>query len=119
MKRIAAVLLLIIVVMTAAGCGAVKKPVEVEITAPVSAQTPAQTTAPAAAETVPESSLKETAEGFIEKDVSELIKAVGKPKSSDYAKSCAGAGDDGELIYDGFTVYTYREGDREIVKEVI
>ena len=60
----------------------------------------------------------ETAKSFLEKDVSELIEVFGEPDSSDYGPSCLGSGEDGELHYEQFTVYTYREGDSEIVKDV-
>ncbi len=53
------------------------------------------------------------------KDVSELIKAIGEPKSSEYTASCiapdSGA-EDGMLYYDGFVVSTLRYPDgKEIV----
>ena len=32
--------------------------------------------------------------------------------------SCLGCGEDGELVYNGFTVYTYKEGDSEVVQNV-
>ena len=48
----------------------------------------------------------------------ELYAAIGKPLSSDYAPSCLIDGDDGELIYDGFTVYTERDATSETVYEV-
>lgn len=71
----------------------------------------------------PESSdpgeLKELAMTFIDKDVEELIAAIGEPTGSDYAPSCLGSGEDGELFYDGFSVYTYREGDTETVQDVL
>ncbi len=54
----------------------------------------------------------------IDKDVAELYKAIGEPKSADYASSCLGSGEDGELYYDGFTVATYREGSSETVRDV-
>lgn len=41
----------------------------------------------------------------------DLIAAIGEPESSDYAPSCLGEGEDGNLYYDGFTVYTYRDTD--------
>lgn len=63
--------------------------------------------------------LRVTAEQFLDKEVSELIAAIGEPAATDYASSCLGPGEDGELIYGGFTVYTYKEGDSEIVKEVV
>ena len=67
----------------------------------------------------PFNEMKALAETFLEKDVSVLIEAIGEPKSSDYAPSCLGPGEDGELNYDGFTVYTYKEGLSETVIEVV
>lgn len=58
---------------------------------------------------------KALAEGCIDKPVEELYKLIGEPNSSDYAPSCMGDGEDGNLYYDGFIVYTYREGDEESV----
>ena len=57
---------------------------------------------------------------YIDKPVSELIAAIGEPQSSDYAPSCLnpGQGEDGMLYYDGFVVYTYKEGDTETVQDV-
>ena len=37
------------------------------------------------------------------------LAACGESNSSDYAPSCLGEGEDGNLYYDGFTVYTYRD----------
>ena len=58
------------------------------------------------------------AKSYIDKPLSELIAVIGEPESSDYASSCLGDGEDGMLIYDGFVVYTYREGDTETVFDV-
>ena len=52
-------------------------------------------------------------------DVSELYDAIGEPLSSDYSSSCLGSGMDGELKYEGFTVYTYLEDESEIIQDVI
>ena len=74
-----------------------------------------------AAEEEPEEDVNEDLEkamGFLEKDVADLIAVFGEPNSSDYGPSCLGSGEDGELHYDAFTVYTYREGESEIVKDV-
>ncbi len=57
-------------------------------------------------------------QNYLEQDVSELIAVIGEPISRSYATSCGGEGEDGELVYDGFTVYTFRNGDTEIVKDV-
>ena len=51
-------------------------------------------------------SLLETAKTFEGAPVEDLIAAIGEPESSDYAPSCLGEGEDGNLYYDGFTVYT-------------
>lgn len=61
---------------------------------------------------------KETAEEYIGKTVEELYSAIGEPNSSDYAPSCLGDGEDGNLYYDDFTVYTYREEGTETVEYV-
>ena len=44
---------------------------------------------------------------------------VGVVMEKDYASSCLGPGKDGNLVYDGFTVYTYKEGSSEIVRVVL
>lgn len=60
------------------------------------------------------------AESCIDKSVEELISLIGEPVSADYAPSCLnpGVGEDGNLYYDGFVVYTYREGEMETVSYV-
>ncbi len=58
------------------------------------------------------------AQSCIDKSVEELYALIGQPTSSDYASSCLGEGDDGNLYYDGFIVYTYREGSNETVRFV-
>lgn len=65
-----------------------------------------------------ENEQKIIAESYIGKEVSELYDAIGKPESVSYASSCLGSGEDGELVYNGFTVYTYKEGDSEVVQNV-
>ena len=52
-----------------------------------------------------------TAQEVIGEDISSLTAAIGEPDDSSYASSCLGPGEDGELYYDGFTVYTYRDPD--------
>ena len=52
--------------------------------------------------------------------VDELYAAIGYPISSDYAPGCVEPGsEDGELIYDGFTVYTVRTATEEYVFDVL
>ena len=58
------------------------------------------------------------AEDMLGQPVSDLLEKIGEPNYTDYAPSCLGPGEDGELGYDGFTVYTYREGDTECIEEV-
>lgn len=65
-----------------------------------------------------ENEQKIIAESYIGKEVSELYNAIGEPESVSYASSCLGSGEDGELVYNGFTVYTYKEGDSEVVQNV-
>ena len=62
---------------------------------------------------------KKIAEGLIGEEVSKVYEAIGEPESADYAESCLGSGEDGELHYDGFTVYTYKEADSEIIQNVL
>ena len=93
-------------------------PVPEETPAPVETTpepTPEPTPTP---QTEPENDLKATAESFIGAALDELIAAIGEPESSDYAPSCLGDGEDGNLYYDGFVVYTYRENGTETVEYV-
>ena len=63
--------------------------------------------------------LKAIAEGLVGRPVSELYAAIGNPLSSSYAPSCLVVdGEDGELIYDGFVVYTEKGPDYETVYAV-
>ena len=54
------------------------------------------------------------------KSVDALFALIGQPDSSEYAPSCLnpGKGEDGVLYYDGFVVYTYKEGGTETVEYV-
>lgn len=120
LKCLIAVCLSLLMLLALCACGQPSAPAE-EPEAAVEA--PAEPEAPAETETVGEDNeaevdLKALAETMVGKDVSELIEAIGEPISRDYAPSCLGSGEDGELVYDGFTVYTYREGDAERVEEV-
>ncbi len=91
-----------------------------ETTPPVST-TPSASSAPvpsATATATADSAEFTMAQSCIDKSVEELYALVGQPISSDYASSCLGDGDDGNLYYDGFIVYTYREGTNETVRYV-
>ncbi len=61
---------------------------------------------------------KSEAQGFIGQSASSMISSIGSPVSRSYSSSCMGDGEDGELVYDGFTVYTYRENGNESVVDV-
>ena len=68
----------------------------------------------------PSEALFELAKSFVDKPLSELQAEIGEPVSSSYVSSCLiPGGEDGELHYDGFTVYTVKSGDSETVQDVI
>ena len=62
--------------------------------------------------------LRGIAQAFVDCEVEMLYEAIGYPLNAGYAPSSQGPGEDGELIYGGFTVYTYRENGVEKVTEV-
>ena len=84
--------------------------------APVPATEPPATEAPA--ETAAPADLKSIANSYVNQSVGALYAAIGYPVSSDYAPSCLGPGEDGNLYYEGFTVYTYRENGVEKIRIV-
>lgn len=67
---------------------------------------------------MPEITKRDLAETMVGEPLADLIDMIGEPLSSDYAPSCLGPGEDGELRYEDFIVYTYREGDMETVEEI-
>ena len=93
-------------------------------TAAAAPEPPAQTEAPpvetpaATEEPAPVNEQLEIALTYVGKTTPELFAAIGEPESSDYATSCLGPGEDGNLYYDGFTVYTYRENGVEKIRIV-
>ena len=138
MKKNTAIILSLFLILTLCACSssqtpaaeaAKDSPAETASTAEVtqiaevqSEPEAAESTEEAAQEAVQEdvsNELYETALNFIDKDVSQLIDAIGEPTGTDYMPSCMGDGDDGELYYDGFYVATYREGNEETVIDVI
>ena len=54
-------------------------------------------------------SLFAQAAALIDSNVEDLYDTIGYPVDVMYADSCLGEGEDGELYYDCFTVYTYRD----------
>lgn len=81
---------------------------------PASAPEPAPTPEPA-----PSAPTKSDAAAYKGSSKSSLVAGIGSPNSSSYSPSCMGDGEDGELHYNGFTVYTYRENGSETVTDVI
>ena len=68
----------------------------------------------------PSEALFELAKSYVDKPLSELQAEIGEPVSSSYVSSCLiPGGEDGELHYDGFTVYIVKSGDSETVQDVI
>ena len=115
MKKALILLLCAALALSLAACGEAGTEETAPVSEPASEET-APATEPAGEETAPADepegeSLLETAKTFEGAPVEDLIAAIGEPESSDYAPSCLGEGEDGNLYYDGFTVYTYRDTD--------
>ena len=123
MKKIIAFILSLTIIAAFAACGA-EPDAEKEAVPPqgMTSVLPGAGAAEAAAQQNTADSEKaspaDTAKSMIGCDISELIEVIGEPVSSEYAKSCMGSGDDGELHYDGFTVYTNRTDSGEIIQNV-
>lgn len=112
------------------GCASpAEKTTEAPATEAVPAETAQPTQAPAPESAATESPVTEAqqTEGndmraaameCIGSSVETLYETIGEPEDSSYASSCTGPGEDGELYYDGFTVYTYRENGTETVTDV-
>lgn len=87
---------------------------------------PAETAVPSA--TLPDAGLEpageptpfEIAQEYIDRPLEELIDAIGEPLSSSYGPSCLIQGaQDGQLQYDGFWIYSVKDGEMETVKDVL
>ena len=120
MKKLTCLLLALTLLFGLAACG--EEPAEVtEEPAAGSVEPVEESAAPAEESVAPaeeseapaeeEPSPLEAAKEFEGAPLEDLIAAIGEPLSSDYAPSCLGEGEDGNLYYDGFTVYTYRDTD--------
>jgi len=131
MKKLIVMLLAFVMLLSLCACGKeepapteapikaepkVEATVAVEETVPLA--TPAQPEDPAVLAEKRIQENKALAESCIDKDVRWVYELIGKPISSDYAPSCLVEGEDGMLYYDGFVVYTTREGDVETVYHV-
>lgn len=79
---------------------------------------PAEPDPPAEETTGTKTDAKTTAMNYIGKQAGDLYAAIGYPSSSDYAPSCLGDGEDGNLYYDGFVVYTFKQGESETISYV-
>lgn len=113
MKKLTCLLLALTLLLGLAACG--EEPAEVTEEPAAGSVEPVEESAPPAEESEApaeeEPSPLEAAKAFEGAPLEDLIAAVGEPLSSDYAPSCLGEGEDGNLYYDGFTVYTYRDVD--------
>ncbi len=62
---------------------------------------------------------QEIAREYVDRPLSELIEKIGEPLSAEYVTSCLiPGGQDGELHYEDFTVYTVKDADSETVMDV-
>lgn len=127
MKKITCLLLALALLLCLAACGGepaadAGEPVAESEEPVVESEEPvAESEEPVAESEAPaeEATPLETAKEFEGANLEDLIAAIGEPQSSDYAPSCLGEGEDGNLYYDGFTVYTYRDVDgTEVVNYV-
>lgn len=116
MKKALIMLLCAALALSLAACGEAEPDPTAQATEPAATEPAAaetDDTEPAAEPSESGASLLETAKTFEGAPLADLIAAIGEPESSDYAPSCLGEGEDGNLYYDGFTVYTYRDTDGE------
>ena len=116
MKRVITVLLCLALALALCACGGKtesEKPANMQSSLPgaaAEAEEAEETPAP-----VSDKEAVQKARKLKDRPVSELYDAIGEPDSEDAAPSCMGPGEDVNLYYDGFTVYTYREGDKQTV----
>ena len=111
MKKLIILTLACLLLVSLCACGQTLQ----ETPTGTTAATTATVTTDATRQTEPAKNLKALAESCIDKPVAELYTLIGQPNSADYAPSCMGDGEDGNLYYDGFIVYTYKEGNSESV----
>ena len=124
MKPVLSLLLCLLLVLALCACGAAasEKPADMQSVLPgaasaaeETAEEPEETEAPVSDEELALEEKIRTVLKLKNRPVSELYDAIGEPDSEDSAPSCMGPGEDVNLYYDGFTVYTYREGESQIV----
>lgn len=131
MKKLLIALLCLGLLIALAACGGGRaapettpEPEAAPVSEPVTEPEPTPEPAPVTeAAPEPEGALDEAAfeaaQSVVGRGVDELYALIGEPVSSQYAASCLVEGaDDGMLLYDGFYVWTVRDGDGETVYEV-
>ncbi len=106
MKKLMIAILACALFVSLCACGKAQQEAPTATTAPTTAEDPTEAT---------QLTPFELARECTGRPVSELYEQIGYPNSSDYAPSCMGEGEDGNLYYHGFIVYTYKEGDTETV----
>ena len=135
MKKTALLLILVIAVLILTACGSEKHEPTVVVETPAPAaetqkpvQTPeVQTAAPEPVETAQpddtgfDDEKYQIALGLVGEVVEELYKAIGYPEFQDYGPSCLGkpGSEDGQLEYEGFSVFTLVEDGVETIVEVL
>ena len=121
MKRVITVLLCLALALALCACGGKtesEKPANMQSSLPgaaAEAEEAEETPAPVSEKETAIADAVQKARKLKDRPVSELYDAIGEPDSEDAAPSCMGPGEDVNLYYDGFTVYTYREGDKQTV----
>lgn len=129
MKKTLAVILAIIILAAFAGCGKNEPTVSVETPAPaetakieepeVKEEQPAVQEAepeepaeePVAEETVFDEEKYNIAVAYGQGEgMDGLIEKIGEPNSEDYTTGCSGHEEEGILYYNGFRIYTFRDG---------
>ena len=123
MKRVISLLVLLALALTLCACGSApakesEKPANMQSSLPgtsSAAEEPEESAEPAAEGDSAAEEAVLAARKLKDRPVSELFAVIGEPVSEDAAPSCMGPGEDVNLSYDGFTVYTYKDGDSQIV----
>ncbi len=122
MKQIISLLLCLALCLALCACGDApaaeqEKPANMQSSLPktASAEEPEESAEPAPETVSDAEKAVQEAKKLKTRPVSELIEILGEPLSEDAAPSCMGPGEDVNLYYDGFTVYTYRDGDQQTV----
>lgn len=120
MRKNLCLMLALLALLSLCACGGAPAPTEppqpTETVQPTEAPTPTATPEPAQTPAQTKETLFEAAQACIDQPVETLYAAIGQPQSSDYAPSCLEVGgEDGNLYYEGFTVYTLRTAEGETV----